>query len=172
MKASGKTGAKVSPDPFGTVGKSSGDVAADVSSKVFGPNGSYTGLPSTSSEVVFVTTVTQARSDLAAFATAGVRSCEATLVSKVTQLSAGGKITTKVSALTLPHFGDGSGGVHLQFVTTGSTIPGKLYQDVYYYVQGRAEVALTFVNLVSPFSSAWAGSVAKNVMARAKTVTR
>lgn len=170
MKAGGGAGAKVSPDPFGTVGKPSGDVTADVSSKVFGIKGSVTGLPSASSEVVFVATATQALSDLAAFGTSRVQSCEATLVRAVTELSSGGKPKTGTSVMSLPHLGNGSGGVHLRFVTTGGNIPAKLYQDVYYYVQGRAEVALTFVNLATPFSSAWASSIAKDVMARAKSI--
>ena len=170
MKAGGGAGAKVSPDPFGTVGKASSDVTADVSSNVFGIKGSATGLPSASSEVVFVTTAGQALNDLAAFGTSHVQSCEATLVTAVTQLSSGGKPKTTTSVMSLPHFGNGSGGVHLRFVTTGGNIPGKLYQDAYYYVQGRAEVALTFVNLATPFSSTWAGSIAKNIMARAKSI--
>ena len=170
MKASGGAGAKISPDPFGTVGKSIGNATADVSSNVFGIKGSFTGLPSASSEVVFVKTTKEALADLAAFGTAWVQACLATLVAKVTQLSSGGSPKSKVSALSLPHLGGGSGGVHLQFVTTGGEIPGKLYQDVFYYVEGRAEVALTYVNLAASFPSGWASSIAKNVMARAKSI--
>ena len=166
----GGRGAKVSPDPFGTVGKPSGDVTADVSSKVFAIKGSVTGLPSASSEVVFVSTTKQALADLVAFGTSHAQSCVTTLMATVTGLSAGGKVKATVSTLALPHLGNGSGGVHLRFVMTGSNIPAKLYEDLYYYVEGRAEVTLTFVDLTAPFSSSWAGSIVKSVMARAKSI--
>jgi hypothetical protein len=170
MKSGGGPGAKVSPDPFGTVGKPSGDVTADVSSKVFGIKESVTGLPSASSEVVFVSTTKQALADLVAFGTSHVQSCVTTLMAAVTGLSAGGKVKATASTLTLPHLGNGGGGVHLRFVFTGGNIPAKLYEDLYYYVEGRAEVTLTFVNLTAPFSSSWASSIVKSVMARAKSV--
>jgi hypothetical protein len=65
---------------------------------------------------------------------------------------------------------NGGGGLHLRFVFTGGNIPAKLYEDLYYYVEGRAEVTLTFVNLTAPFSSSWASSIVKSVMARAKSI--
>jgi hypothetical protein len=165
-----KAGAKVSADPFGTVGKPGGDATADVTSKVFGLKGSVTGLPSVNSEVVFLSSAKQVLADLSAFANPKVQSCLKTLMAAVTAAQSGGKVKASVAVQPLPHLGNGSGGVHLRFTLTGGNIPGKLYEDIYYYAEGRAEIALTFVNLTQPFSSSWANSVAKDVMARATKI--
>ncbi|HUZ21285.1 MAG TPA: hypothetical protein VMU75_12010 [Acidimicrobiales bacterium] len=167
-----KAGAKVSNDPFGTVGKAGGNASADVTSKLFGFKGSLTGLPSVNSEVVFVSTAKQAIADLSAFGGAKVQPCLKTLMAGVTGAQSGGKVKASVAVKPLPHLGAGKGGVHLRFTLTGGNIPGKLYEDLYYYVTSRAEVALTYVNLTQPFSSAWADGIAKHVMARATKIAR
>jgi len=170
MKKAGGAGAKVSTDPFGTVGVPSGDVTADVSSKVFSIAGSFTALPSASSEVDVVTSTTQAHNDLLAFESSKVQACEATLQNAVVELSAGGKTTTTARSLSLPKLGDG--GVHLQFVMTGGNIPGKLYEDIYYYLAGRAELTITFVNLATPFTASWASSILTSEMKRAVSIAK
>jgi hypothetical protein len=44
-----------------------------------------------------------------------------------------------------------------------------LSDDEYFYVQGTAEVFLTFINLGPAFNSSWAASAISKVMARAKS---
>jgi hypothetical protein len=48
-------------------------------------------------------------------------------------------------------------------------LKSKLYDDEYFYVQGPAEVAMSFINLGSPFKATWATSAISKVMARAKS---
>ena len=171
-KGAGPSG-KASPDLFGTVGKPSGSVTADVTSPMFGQKGSFTQLPAVNSETAIVSSATQALTDLNAIGAATTRACLATLYAGVTSSqSGGGKANATASSLALPHFGVGSGGVHDRFIVQGSGIPGKVYLDLYFYVVGRAEISITYTNLGGAFSTSWANSIATNVMKRAKATVK
>ena len=52
-----------------------------------------------------------------------------------------------------------------------SSIPVQLTADAFFYVQGRAEVALLFVGAGEPFPNDTANQVIKKVMGRAKAIS-
>ena len=56
----------------------------------------------------------------------------------------------------------------MRFAITNAGVAGTLYDDAFFYVQGAAEVSLSYVNLDSHVTSAWEASVAAKVMARAQ----
>ena len=73
--------------------------------------------------------------------------------------------------LSAPRHGGGSGGVHIQFIESGGNfalLKAKLYDNAYYYVQGSAEVTMSFINLSSAFNPAWSTASIAKVMARAQ----
>ncbi len=173
IRKGGGASAKASPDLFGTVGKPSGMITADVTSPMFGQKGSFTQLPAVNSETAIAASTSQALTDLSTIGTASARSCLATLFAGVTAAtSGGGKASAAASSLALPHFGAGSGGVHDRFVVQGPGIPGKVYLDLYFYVVGRAEISITYTNLGAAFSTSWANSIATNMLKRAKSTVK
>jgi len=159
----------VSPDPFGTTGKSGGVVLADVSSPTFYNKASpLIQLPSASSEAVVMTKGSGALSDLATIGRSGALSClTAQLVGDSSLGGAGKGIKGTASYLAAPHHGAGSGGVHIRFVEHGGLLPGSLYDDEYFYVEGAIEVSMSFINLSSTFNPSWATAAITKVMARA-----
>jgi hypothetical protein len=162
----------VSPDPFGTVGKSGGVVLADISSPTYYDKAnSLTQLPSASSEVVFLTKAALADSDLATIAHSGSLAClTAQLVANSTLQGAGKGVKGTATYLPAARHGTGSGGVLVRFVESGgnfAALKEKLYDEEYFYVQGPAEISLSFVNLGAPFNASWATTAVAKVMARA-----
>jgi hypothetical protein len=162
----------VSPDPFGTIGKSGGTVLADISSPTYYDKAAtLTQLPSASSEVVFLTKASGASTDLSSFARSGSLAClTAQLVGDSSLEGAGKGIKGTATYMSAPRHGTGSGGVLVRFVESGGNfalLKEKLYDDEYFYVQGSAEVSMSFINLGLSFNSAWATAAVSNVMARA-----
>jgi hypothetical protein len=162
----------VSPDPFGTTGKSGGVVLADVSSPtLYDKASTLTQLPSASSEVVFVTKASGATADLSTVGRSGSLVClTAQLVGNSSLQGAGKGIKGTASFMSAPRHGTGSGGVHIRFVESGGNfalLKSKLYDDEYFYAQGSAEISISFINLGSPFNQAWATTAISKVMARA-----
>jgi hypothetical protein len=165
----------VSPDPFGTTGAVGGVVSADVSSPSFYDKAStLTQLPSASSEVVFMTKSSGASADLATIGRSGAPSCLlAQFIGDSSLQGAGKGLKGTASFLKAPRHGTASGGAHIQFVVSGGNfalLKMKLYDNEYFYVQGPAEVSLSFINLGSPFNSSWATAAISKVMARAASV--
>jgi hypothetical protein len=163
----------VSPDPFGTTGKTGGAVLADVSSpNWYDKASSLTQLPSASSEVVFVNSAAAARSDLATIGRGSSLAClTAQLVANSELQGAGSGIKGTAKFLPAPRHGGGSGGVHIQFIESGggfALLKAKLYDNAFYYVQGSAEVTMSFINLGSAFNPAWTTASIAKVMARAQ----
>jgi len=162
----------VSPDPFGTIGKSGGVVVADISSPTYYDKAAtLTQLPSASSEVVFMTKASGANTDLSTFALSGSLAClSAQLVGDSSLEGAGKGIKGGAAYLAAPRHGTGNGGLLVRFVESGGNfalLKQKLYDDEYFYVQGTAEVSMSFINLGSPFDPTWANAAVSNVMARA-----
>ena len=166
-------GGPVSPDPFGTSGVTGGVVLVDNSSPTyFEKSATLTQLPSASSEVVFLKTPAGALADLVAVGRKTSLACLATQLAADSALQGAGKgVKAAASFMSAPHFGAGSGGVHIRFLESGGNLPAplKIYDDVYDYVQGPAEVSLTFINLGSAFNAASEASTIAKVMARAKS---
>jgi len=163
----------VSPDPFGTTGRAGGSVLADVSSPTWYDKAStLTQLPSASSEVVFLTTSTTTRSDLSTIGRSGSLAClTAQLVANSELQGAGTGIKGSARFLPAIRHGGGNGGVHIQFIESGGNfalLKAKLYDNEYFYVQGSAEVALSFINLNSALNPTWSASSIAKVMARAQ----
>jgi hypothetical protein len=160
---------RVSPDPFGTTGKSGGVVLADISSPTFYNKASpLIQLPSASSEVVIMSKASGALADLATIGRSGALSCLTTQLVGDSSLEGAGKgIKGTASYLAAPHHGAGGGGVRIRFVEHGGLLPGKLYDDEYFYVKGAVEVSMSFINLSSPFNPSWATGAITKVMARA-----
>jgi hypothetical protein len=163
----------VSPDPFGTIGKAGGSVRADVSSPTWYDKAStLTQLPSVSSEVVFLNSAAAARSDLSTIGRSGSLAClTAQLVANSELQGAGTGIKGTARFLAAPRHGGGSGGVRIQFIESGGNfalIKAKLYDNEYFYVQGSAEVAMSFINLNSSFNTTWSAASIAKVMARAQ----
>jgi hypothetical protein len=150
-----------------------GVVVVDVSSPTYYQKGSFTQLPSASSEVVFLTTASGAVTDLSTISRKPSLAClTAQLVGNSILGGAGKSVKGSASFMAAPRHGGGSGGVHIRFVETGGNfalLKSKLYDDEYFYVQGPAEVAMSFINLGSPFKATWATSAISKVMARAKS---
>ena len=167
-------GGPVSPDPFGTSGVTGGVVLADISSPTYSEKSStLTHLPSASSEVAFLTTASKALADLAAVGRKSSIACLATQMAAESSLQGAGKgVKASGSFMSAPRYGGGSGGVHIRFLETGGNfalLKETLSDDEYFYVQGTAEVFLTFINLGPAFNSSWAASAISKVMARAKS---
>ncbi|MGD0984062.1 MAG: hypothetical protein ABSA65_09645 [Acidimicrobiales bacterium] len=165
-------GGPVSPDPFGTSGVTGGTVLVDVSSPTFfEKSATLTHLPSASSEVVFLNSASGTLADLAALGRKASIACLATQMAAESTLQGAGKgVKASGSFMGAPRYG--SGGVHIRFLETGGNfalLKETLYDDEYFYVQGSAEVFLTFVDLGSAFSSSGAASAIAAVMARAKS---
>ncbi len=165
-------GGPVSPDPFGTSGVVAGTVLADVSSPTyFEKSQTLTHLPSATSEVVFLKTAPAALADLAGVGRKASIACLATQMAAESTLQGAGKgVNARGSFLPAPRYG--SGGVHIRFLESGGNfalLKEALYDDEYFYVQGSAEVYLTFVNLGSAFSPSGAAAAIADVMARAKS---
>lgn len=170
MKKAGGAAARISSDPFGTVGVPGGVVTADVTSPSFSPKSSTDGLPEVSSEVDMVTTAAQATSDLAAFATQATLACFAHEFANIYSAELNTKLNATTSFLPLSRFGSGNGGVHGRYVITGGNLKAPLYDDAYFYAQGRAEIFVQFADLGAPFPSSWATSVVAKVMTRAHSL--
>ncbi|MGD0440404.1 MAG: hypothetical protein ABSB52_07220 [Acidimicrobiales bacterium] len=167
-----KTG-PVSPDPFGASGVTGGVVLVDVSSPTYyEKSATLTHLPSADSEVVFQKTASGALADLAAVGHKPSLVCLGDQLAADSSLQGAGKgVKAKGSFLPAPRYGGGSGGLHIRFLESGGNLPAGLdiYDDEYFYVEGQAEVSLTFINLGSAFNSSWAASTISKVMARAKS---
>ena len=159
----------VSPDPFGTTGKSGGVVLADVSSPTFYDKASpLIQLPSASSEVVVLSKTSAAVSDLSTIGRSAALGClTAQLVGDSSLGGAGKGIKGTASYMSAPHHGGGSGGLHIRFIEHGGLLPGNLYDDEYFYVQGGAEISMSFINLSTPFNASWSSVAIAKVMARA-----
>lgn len=163
---------KVSPDPFGTRGLSGGEVEADISSPTYYQSSSFTQLPSASSEVVFLTSAAAARADQAIVAKPAALACLTTQFVGDSSLGGAGKVKGTGSFLSVHHYGQGDGGVHVQFLVTGGLLPSKLYDNEYFYVQGNAEISMSFINLGSAFDAGWSSVAIAKVMARAAATVK
>ncbi|MGD0944799.1 MAG: hypothetical protein ABR972_11075 [Acidimicrobiales bacterium] len=160
----------VSPDPFGTRTLIGGVVLADVSSPTYYEKGSSIELPSASSEVVFLTTTSAAAADLSTFGRGSALACLTAQLIGNSTLGGAGKVKGSASYLAAPHYGGRSGGLHIRFIeTAGNLGKSKLYDDEYCYVQGPAEISLSFIGLGAPFNATWATSAISKVMARAQS---
>jgi len=162
----------VSPDPFGTRGVTGGVVEADVSSPMFYDKAAaLTQLPSASSEVVFLATASGARTDQATIGRSGSLACLTAQFVGDSSVQGAGKVKGTASFMSVPRHGQGSGGVHIRFVVSGGNfalLKSKLYDDEYFYVQGSAEVSMSFINLGAPFTASWSSAAISKVMARAQ----
>jgi hypothetical protein len=70
-----------------------------------------------------------------------------------------------------PSYGAGNGGVHVRSTFTGSGLPSPNFSDSYYYVDGRAEITISFASSVAqPFSTGLADAVVAKIMTRAESV--
>ena len=147
----------VSPDPFGTRSVVGGIVEADVSSPTYYNKAStLTQLPSGSSEVVFLKTSADALTDLSTIGRSGSLACLTAQLVGNSSLEGAGKVKGSASFLAAPHHGGGSGGLHIRYVETGGNfalLKSELYDDEYFYVEGPAEITMSFINLGSPFQS-------------------
>jgi hypothetical protein len=168
LQKSGGAAQGVSPDPFGTSERTGGQVVADVESPLFAKEASTIGLPTISSDVTMLKTATQASTDLAAFATTAGLACVATLIGTLTAAAVGHQIGMTDAFIPVPRHGTGNGGIGMRFAITDAGLTGTLYDDAFFYVQGRAEVSLSYVNLATHVQSAWETSVAAKVMSRAQ----
>ena len=168
-----KKAGPVSPDPFGTTGHAGGIVLADVSSPTWYDKASTaTQLPSASSEVVFLSTASAASTDLSTIGRTRSLAClTAQLVANSELQGAGTGVKGSASFLTAPRYGGGKGGLRIQFVESGGNfaqLKEKLIEDEYFYVQGPAEISLSFINLGPAFNQVWEYSSIAKVMVRAK----
>ena len=115
-----------------------------------------------------------ALADLAGIGRKSSIACLATQTAAESSLQGAGKgVKASGSFLPAPRYDGGSGGVHIRFLETGGNfalLKKTLYDDEYFYVQGSAEVFVTFVNLGTAFSPNGAASTIAKVMARAKSV--
>src|SRR5665213_227792 len=168
IQRTGGVAQNVSPDPFGTSERIGGPVVSDVESPLFAKQVSTIGLPTVSSDVTFMKTAAQASTDLAAFATSGGLGCISALIGTLTAAAVGHQIGLTDSLITIPRHGSGIGGVGVRFAITNAGVAGTLYDDAFFYVEGAAEVSLSYVNLDSHVESAWEASVAAKVMTRAQ----
>jgi hypothetical protein len=168
IQKSGAVAQSISPDPFGTSEKTGGPVVADVESPLFAKQDSTNGLPTVSSDVTFMKSSPQASTDLAAFATNAGLTCIATLIGTLTAAAVGHQIGMTSSFISIPPHGTGVGGVGVRFAITGAGTTGTLYDDAFFYVEGTAEVSLSFVNLNAHVTTSWENSIAAKVMARAQ----
>ena len=167
LQRTGGSAQSVSPDPFGTSEKTAGPVVTDVESPLFAKETSTIGLPTISSDVTMLKTPTQASTDLAAFATNAGLACVSTLIGTLTAAAVGHQIGLTDTFINIPRHGTGDGGVGMRFAITNAGLTGTLYDDAFFYVQGKAEVSLSYVNLATHVQSTWETSVAAKVMTRA-----
>jgi len=112
---------------------------------------------------------TQASNDLSAFATSVALTCLSNYLAAGLGVAGTGKVTAATGP-SIPRLGTGRGGLDLRFVVTGLGLSGPLVDDSYFYVQGRAEVYLSFLSINTQFSKAWSDAIATHVMARARSV--
>jgi hypothetical protein len=168
LQRTGSSAQSVSPDPFGTSEKTVGSVVADVESPLFAKETSTIGLPTISSDVTMLKTATQASTDLAAFATNAGLACVSTLIGTLTAAAVGHQIGLTDTFIDIPRHGSGNGGVGMRFAITNAGLTGTLYDDAFFYVQGRAEMSLSYVNLAAHVQTTWETSVAAKVMTRAQ----
>ena len=63
------------------------------------------------------------------------------------------------SFIQIPSHGTGVGGVGVRFAITDAGMSGTLYDDAFFYVEGTAEVSLSFVNLDSHVTTSWENSI-------------
>jgi hypothetical protein len=165
MRATGGIARSISPDLFGIVDKSGGIDTADVEAPLYERSG--VGVPLVTSDVVFVTSAAQARNDLAAMNTTADIACLPNIF---------GPGHAKVFSVTVtrrsrPAYGTGNGGVHVRLTTTGARLPSTNYSDTYYYVDGRAEIAIIFGSSAAhPLSASLVDAVVAKIMIRAKSV--
>lgn len=169
IRASGGVAGKISTDPFGITEEVGGGVTADAQSSDFAEKGSSGVQPSVSSEVVMLKSATQASNDLSAFATSVALTCLSNYLAAGLGVAGTGKVTAATGP-PIPRLGTGRGGLDLRFVVTGLGLSGPLVDDSYFYVQGRAEVYLSFLSINTQFSKAWSDAIATHVMARARSV--
>jgi hypothetical protein len=168
----------VSPDPFGTSGKVSGDVSVDVQSAPFAESIKNQVAYLVSSDVVFVTKASQARADLTAYSNKTTLSCAGQLVLQVLLSAVGLSPTSRTSAkytvtssfLPLTRYGDGHGGSHMQFVISTPDTPHAFYIDEFFYAKGRAEVSFSYLSGLKPASSSLENSTIAKVMSRALSI--
>ena len=158
----------MSPDPFGTNSVIGGVILADVSSPTYYDKAAtLTQLPSASSEVVFLTKASGAVGDLSTIARSGSLACLTTQLVGNSILGGPGRPSDRIASyITAPRHGTGSGGIGIRFIESGGNfalLKSELYDDEYFYVQGPAEISLSFINLGSPFNSAWATSAISKV---------
>jgi hypothetical protein len=160
----------VSPDPFGTSGVTGGVVVVDVGAPTYFQKGrTLTHLPSATSEVVFLKTAPEALADLVAIGRGSSLACLAAQLASDSALQGAGKVKAAASFMSAPRHGAGKGGIHIRFLESGGNLGTlKIYDDVFYYVQGPAEISLTFINLGSAFGLTSEVSAISKVMARAK----
>jgi len=171
IRAGGGAAARISTDPFGTTEVVSGTVTADAESPYFAPTGSRNSVASVSSEVVMLKSASQAANDLSAFATNVAHTCLTNLFIALLGKEAGeGKFKFTMTAPSIPHLGTGRGGLDLRIVLSGGKLPGPIIDYTYFYVQGRAEVALSFVSFQTQFPVAWANAIAARVMDKARAL--
>jgi hypothetical protein len=168
LQKTGGNAQSVSQDPFGTSEVTGGPVVADIESPLFAKETSSIGLPTISSDVTILKTASQASTDLAAFATTAGLACVSTLIGTLTAAAVGHQIGLTDTFITVPRHGTGDGGVGMRFAITNAGLTGTLYDDAFFYVQGRAEVSLSYVNLAAHVQSTWETSVATKVMTRAQ----
>lgn len=168
LQRSGGGAQSVSPDPFGTSERTGGPVVVDVESPLFAKEASSIGLPTISSDVTILKSAAQATTDLAAFATNAGLTCVSTLIGTLTAAAVGHQIGLTDTFITVPRHGSGNGGIGMRFAITNAGLSGTLYDDAFFYVQGKAEVSLSFVNLATHVQSTWETSVAAKVMTRAQ----
>jgi hypothetical protein len=170
IQRSGGSAQSVSSDPFGTSEETGGPVVADVESPLFAKEASSIGLPTISSDVTMMKNASQASTDLAAFATNAGLACVSALIGTLTAAAVGHQIGLTDSFVTIPRHGTGNGGIGMRFAITNAGLTGTLYDDAFFYAQGKAEVSLSYVNLDSHVQSSWETSVATKVMTRAQHV--
>jgi len=157
----------MSPDPFGLTGKVGGIVVDDVDSRMFFEKNAAE-LPGASSDVTVLATASAALGDLAAVGRSQSLACLQTMLAEIASAEAGSTVDVKVVFEPLPRYGTGNGGVGLRFALSGHSLKSTLYEDEDLYLQGRAEVSLTFANLGAPFPPSWAQAITAKVMGRAR----
>lgn len=162
-----KSGA-VSGDAFGTSRITGGEVVVDVrSDQYYEASATLTELPAANSEVVFLSSAGDATKDLNAFERKSSLSCLGAQLVVESEAEGSGSVKISANVMPAPHYGGGNGGLRIRFVETGGLLPGGLYNDEYFYVQGPSEVSFSFLNLGTPFSTSWADSIIEKVMKRA-----
>jgi hypothetical protein len=170
IRAGGRAAGKISTDPFGTTEVVGGKVTTDVKSSDFFVTGSTNSGASVSSEVVLLKNSTEATDDLSALSTGSARTCFTTLFVAIGKETGGGSVKATLTLPSIPHLGTGRGGLDFRVVLKGGNLSGPILDDTYFYVQGRAEFALSFVSLKAQFPVTWANEIAARVMDKARSI--